>query len=483
MSSKTKVGFVDQRLIFPDVPRPKDAHRQLIHGSEFVTLSPTSQTPTSYTFDIKSKEVVLFGPFTGFLINGKFLKKTTAASEWEPMELEDYTKVRVQPNWWSHLVKSVDVFHKNYLLNADDQSQYVQPYLETYMLSQMNDKTKKYLCTEPCSPGNGIPSSLTGWTFTDNSEWHKYARHLFADSNLKFRYIPLQFPFFQNADYASGKQPNAFPMSLMQSLTFRLHLVEDTSIIFKKETGSAHAYKFELSSMAFIYEEARLAPGLENSYFSNKKTGVLPFGGITKIGTTETSGDTFSCRAKFENVMYPSGIFVIALPKTVVAGQYKYSDSSTPSQVFMDHNITQVDIQFDGQPLFQKNPNPGQISADLMDVKQVIDHLENPPFGIDHKASLLSHNYLKENSRVNPFPHAYISLCQSGSQSPIVPHNSDGKNLNRAGQLDVKLTLNEKGNKDATFFFIIFYRDIVFQFDIKTRQFVPYYGSKRSSIY
>ena len=483
MSAKTKTSVVDQRLVYPDAPRPKDAHRQVVYGSEYVTLSPTSQTPTSYTFDIKDNSVVLFGPFTGFNIDGFFMKKPTAAGEWENMEEDDFTKVRIQPNWWSYLVKSVDVFHKNYLLNADDQPQYVQPYLETYMYGQMNDKTKRYLCTEPCSPGNGIPTSRSGWALTANSDWHKYAKELFTIQGVKFCYIPLQFPFFQHADFTNGKQPNAFPMSLMQSLTFRIHLVDDTSIIFKKEAGSAHAYKFQLTSLDFTYEEARLAPGLEHSYFSNKKTGVMPFGGITKFGTTETSGETFTCRAKFDKVMFPTGLFVMALPKTVVAGQYKYSDSLTPSQVFMDHKITQVDIHFDGQPIFQKNPNPGQIGSDVMDVKQVLDHFENPPFGIDHKASCLAFNYLREKSKINPFPHAYISLCQSGGQNPIVPHNSDGRSLNRIGQLDVKLTLDDTGNKDATFFFIIFYRDIAFQFDIKNRQFVPYYGSKRSSIF
>lgn len=75
MSSKTKVGFVDPRVIYPEVPKLKDATKQLVHGSEYVTLLPTAQTPSSYTFDIKSNGVILFGPFTGFQIEGQFMKK------------------------------------------------------------------------------------------------------------------------------------------------------------------------------------------------------------------------------------------------------------------------------------------------------------------------------------------------------------------------------------------------------------------------
>jgi hypothetical protein len=482
MSGKTKVGYVDPRLIYPEIPKSKDVQKQMMHGSEFVKLSPTSQTPTSYTFDIKSNGVVLFGPHTGFQIRGNFMKKTAAGEDYELVTEAEYSRVIVQPNWWSYLVKSVDVFHKNYLLNADDQPQYCQPFLDTYMYAHMTDKTKKYLCTESCAPGNGIPKSSTGWSVTADSEWHKYSKEIFSDEGVYFRYIPLQFPFFQHADFAKGRAPNAFPMSLMQSLTFRLNLVDDTSIIFKKNAGNTDVYKFELSTIAFMYEEARLSPGLENAYFTNKRTGVLPYAGITKIGTTDSAGDTFSCRAKFENVMYPTGIFIAALPKTVVAGQFKYADSATPSLVFVKPNIKQVDVQFEGQNLFLKDPNPGMIAANEIDIKTVVDHLENPPFGIEHHPDLLTLKYLQEGSAITPFPHVYISLCQSGNQGPIVPHNSDGKNLNRPGQLDVKMTLNTGGNKDVTFFAWLFYHDIVFQFDIKNRQFVPYYGSKRSTI-
>jgi hypothetical protein len=350
------------------------------------------------------------------------------------------------------------------------------------MYGHMTDETKRFLCTEPCAPGNGIPKSKAGWSVAANSEWHKYSQEIFsADDDVIFRYIPLQFPFYQHSEIAK-RPPNAFPMSLLQSLTFRLNMVEDTSIIFKKETGNAAFYKFDLSSVEFMYEEARLAPGLENAYFSNKRTGILPYAGLTKIGTTDSAGDTFSCRAKFENVMFPSGIFIAALPKTVAGGQYKYSDTTTPAQVFADHNINQVDIQFEGQNLFLKDPHPGMIGDDRMDVKALIDHIVNPPFGIEHHPDLLNLKYMREKSTTNPFPHVYISLCQNGNQGSIVPHNSDGKMLNRPGQLDVKLTLGPGGNKDVTFFMWLIYCDIVFQFDIKNRQFVPYYGSKRSSI-
>jgi hypothetical protein len=350
------------------------------------------------------------------------------------------------------------------------------------MYAHMTDKAKRYLWSEPCAPGNAIPKTLDTWAVTANSDWHKYSKEIFKEDPVEFSFIPLQFPFFQYTDFEKGHPPNAFSMSLMQLLTFRLNLVEDTSIIFKKETGNAKSYRFKLGTVAFMYEEARLAPGLENSYFSSKKTGVLPFAGITKIATTETSGDTFTCRAKFENVMYPAGIFIAALPKTVVGGQYKYSDTTTPSRVFMKHNIKSAEIQFEGQNVFQKDPNPGMIDNDMMDIKKIIDHMENPPFGIEHRSDVLNFKYMQDNSATNPFPHAYISLCQNGNQGQLVPLNSDGKNLNRPGQLDVKLTLNEDGNKDATFFIWLLYRDIVFQFDIKNRQFVPYYGSKRTMI-
>jgi len=193
-------------------------------------MSRSRQHPkpqTSYTFDIKSNGVVLFGPFTGFQIRGTFMTKATAADEYEQVPEAHYNKVRVQPNWWSYLVKSVDVFHNNYLLNADDQPQYGQPFLDTYMYAHMTDKMKRYICTEPCAPGNGIPKSKAGWALTADSEWHKYSKEIFGETNVSFRFIPLQFPFFQYSDFESGRPPNAFPMSLMQSLTFRLNLVDD----------------------------------------------------------------------------------------------------------------------------------------------------------------------------------------------------------------------------------------------------------------
>jgi len=180
--------------------------------------------------------------------------------------------------------------------------------------------------------------------------------------------------------------------------------------------------------------------------------------------------------------MFPTGLFVAALPKTVAGGQYKYADSTIPTQVFTDHNINQVEIQFEGQNLFFKDPNPGMIGQDVMDIKSVVDHMEILPLASSTTPICSTTNIYMEKSATNPFPHVYISLCQNGNQGSIVPHNTDGKILNRPGQLDVKLTLGTGGNKDVTFFMWLFYRDIVYQFDIKNRQFVPYYGTKRSII-
>ena len=114
-----------------------------------------------------------------------------------------------------------------------------------------------------------------------------------------------------------------------------------------------------------------------------------------------------------------------------------------------------------------------------MEVKQMIDHLAAPPFGVtmDHKKVTL--DVIKNGGKNTPSPHVYINLCNFGDKARLVPLLNDGSVLAQNRDLDLNITFKTGGAvAGVTYFFYLFYTDINMIFDLKNKKFYSPYLNK-----
>ena len=470
---------MDPRLNYPAVP-VLSANKQVLQNVSTRTLEPISKVGNSYEFEIASNSIVLFGPETGFYITGSFQGKAEGSTEFETIPLTDYQLVKVQPNWLEHCIKSIDVFHHHSNTRPHETPPFVEAFLNTYLSAVMDKFQKKYLFYESSSPGNGVPVTKDGWTLTANSEWHKYSKTVFGEDSISFNYIPLHlFPFFQGPNFIMEGPLNGIPMQGLGKLAVRLNFKDSFDHIFRKLATNNKSYTFNLESVTLKYDEAHLSPAYEKQFLNTKR--MLNFSGVTKFGLTENiPAQVQSHRCRFQDILMPEGIFIFALPSSVVGGQYKYSED-TNDAIFMNHNVTKVELSFGGLPFFLKSPNIGDVTNDLIEKKSVRDHMEQPPFGLWQDPDHLNFNTLVDGGINTAYPHIYVNLTLGGKDKRIVPIGDDGSILKTSNDLDIVLTFGSGGATDKTTYFIyIFYSDINMILDMKNQRFFPYYKRARS---
>ena len=474
---------MDNRINYP-TPVNWQSNRQAIHGVDPISLEPISKIGNSYEFEITSNALVLFGSNTGFNITGSFkMKDTATATEETTIPLTEYDKVRVQPNWFEHCIKSIDVFHHHSNTRPHETPPYVDSFLNTYFNANMDKITKKYLYFEDSSPGYAVSATSQGWTTEASSDWHKYSKKIFGEDSISFTYIPLHlFPFYQHPNFMlAGNVPNGIPMQGLGKLSIRINFKDNFDHIFRKVSAdNAKVYSFQLEEVTLTYEEARLLPHIEKSLMTSKR--LLNFAGVTKFGKTENIQPVVqSHRCRFQDILLPEGIFIFALPSSVVGGQYKYSDT-TDETVFAKHNITKVELAYGGLPFSLKSPNMGDIGNDVIEKRSLRDHLELPPFGLWQEPGQLDYNSLVDAGQNTPYPHVYLNLCQESRDKRLIPIGDDGSLLKSTNDLDINLTFGAGGATDkVTYFIYVFYTDINMVLDLKNHRFYPFYKRARSS--
>lgn len=479
---------MDSRFKYASVPTwNKQGKTQKLLGIDLVHIQASTPSTSIHEFELPTNSVLLFGPGSGFRVNGVFESRespTTAApdTKWDVVSAADYANVVVQPNWFEHLVKSVDVFHNNDAVKSHDVPRNVDAFVNTYIYTMMDPTVKKCLCPEASNPGNAV--SIPGdkkWTSTANSAWHEYSKGIFK-GQITFRYIPpFVFPFYQQSNFCGhGRPPAALPMPILEKMTVSMTMNDSFTNIFQKPATNTKQYRFRIKKMELVVQAARLNPSFERTFLSQQ--GTLYYPGVTKFSLTENiPAGAFSHRCRFQDIPYPEGMFIFALPKNVVGGQYKYSAiTGTDSSIFSKHNIDSVVLQFQNKYLALKSPNIyGSLTDHMVEIKQLIDHLEHPPFGVLQKLDLLKLDTIKEGGKDSDFPHYYINLCPSGPETRVVPIGDDGSSINKPGDLDVEIKFKDGGAQDVAYFIYIFYTDVSILLDMKSHKFYPFYKRSR----
>ena len=123
------------------------------------------------------------------------------------------------------------------------------------------------------------------------------------------------------------------------------------------------------------------------------------------------SNQVFFHNCKFDSVPFPEGIFIFAVPKKVIASTYKYKDHTAGDPIFMKHNIQNLTVDYDGEPLNLKQPHFGDVTDRQIQLKYYLDHIAHPPFGLDIDQSKLLRSDLANSFEDTNFPSVYLNLC------------------------------------------------------------------------
>ena len=493
MSNSDKI---DSRFVYPAPPKWKSGQNQKLQGTELLTILPSTKSPTLYQFELTDmNSVLLFGPSTGFRVKCALQSKaseTAADATYAAIPLADYAKVQLMPNWFEHLVKSVDVFNGHVQVKCDDVPRHVDPWLNTYLYSMMEKETKRYLFPEANNPARCVPGTTGGFPGTENSNWHNYSKQVLNKTTFDFRYVPTHvFPFFQQPDFGANgsRYPAAIPMSGVEKLTISINLREDTGCVFKKlgtddeVAANKSVYRVVITSIELIVEEARLQSAFEKSI--TRRTGNLLFPGVTRFGlATSIPANILSHRIELPKLDFPEGIFIFALSDKVVGGQFNYGTDkkNIADNIFMPLNISNIDLTFNGVPLFVKSPNPGHVRDNHIAIRNMIDHLETPPFGVPQDPDLINFELIRDCGKDSNFPHVYLNLCPSRNETRLVPIMEDGKIINHPVEIHLNFKFQTGGaTPGATYFIYVFYTDVCMIMDLKNKTILPFYKKVRSA--
>lgn len=476
MRSEKSGNKIDSRFIYEDLPKWRQGQKQYLWGTELISILPTSKSPTLYEFELPTGSAILFGNLSGFYVKGHFQYKeaNAADSTFTTVPASHSAEVALVPNWFEHLLKDPQLYHGNMPLNPHDVPRYSDAFLNSYLYANMYDETKLCLMPENIAPGRCVGKKATDFSLTDEkSEWQKYAKNVFGKRKLEFRYLPMHtFPFMQQTNFCTdGRPPAALPLQVLQKMSIQLQFKEVQDCIFLKPATNTKVYRFNIDSIELVVEEARINPYLEKLV---SQKGKVYFSGLTKYATTENiTTSVGQHRLRFQDVLFPEGLFICALPKTALSGNYVSSDVS--AKVFKNHNIERIDIHFNNMPIAIKSPNYGDVNLHVIEMKQMLDHFEHPPFGVIQDLSNFDISNFREGGKNTAFPHIYIPLCPSGRETRIVPIGGDGQTINKNGDFDVHIKFGESGAADATYLAYIFYTDVNMELDFATQTFSPVY--------
>lgn len=479
--------LVDSRFVFHKPTKWNQGQFQKFQGSEVLHILPSNKSPTLYEFELpNTNSALIFGPKTGFRVRCALQCKAAATEtddKFNTIPLEDYAKLIIEPNWFDQVVKSVDVFNNNSIVKCDDVPRYADAYVNTYLHAHMDSDLKAYLTPEPWHPSNAVP--IKGkWNMDENGEWHEYSKLVLNKSLFGFRYVPLTFPFFQNANFGKdGHPPCVLPLTPQSRMTISVNLKEDLNCIFRKPTSNTKVYRLKIESIELYVEEARLLPSFERTFFKRKDP--LVYAGVTRYGMVENiPPENMTHRTELPKSPMPEGIFIFALPKKVLGGEYKYQEvASLDDPIFVKHNIESIEVTCNGLPLAVKTPKPGMFRHPQMEIQNFIDHKDSPPFGLYQDPKMLTLDRIREGGDNSLFPHVYYTLCPTGKQTRTIAIGDDGRALNQP--VNLELTFKFKANgavANVQYFIYAFYTDVNMIYDMKTNTFIPNYMKSRPSV-
>ena len=465
----------DIRLGHVAMPNWQKGAKQALLGSEYVTVEPTTKitnVPVQLDFDLPSKESILFGHMSRFRIKGAFQTRATAADVWANVPATDVTKVLLAPNWLEMLIKEVSVFHNNYRIATSSELRHITPFVNAYLYHNMHPEIKGILCPQECHPAYCLPAVDGEWNL-EAQKWKDYAAKALTGSAIEFDYTPLfLFPFFQGPNYVMDENtPRILPAPAMGRIQIRFAFTDSQDHIFRKPVTNTGLYRFAFTEFNMMVQEARLSPFFSKQLEHSKK--FLAFPGVTRIQLVEPVPNTSTTyRARYQDVYLPESLFIFCLDKTVASGTFKFSGTGTTKTVFGPHNIQSIDLSFDGKRFSLREPHIGNILNDSLDMKQLFDHQEIPPFGIRQDLTKLTYRVVHEGCKNTPFPHVYLSLVTGPDRQRLIPTLDDGSCVHRKADLEINFKFTD-ANSPANVIFVIFaiFTDVNVVYDPKNKHF------------
>ena len=177
-------------------------------------------------------------------------------------------------------------------------------------------------------------------------------------------------------------------------------------------------------------------------------------------------------------VPFPEGIFIFALPKKVIGSSWSFSEQDATKPIFLKHNIESVSLEFNGETLSLKDPHFGDITNDLIELKNFVDHIAFPPFGMHVDQSQILRKDLANSFGDTNFPLIYLNLCTE-NKNRIIAHQNNGSGISKDADLNICLKFGTEGAAaDSTYIIYLFYTDYNMTLDLRTRRFAPYYNLK-----
>lgn len=498
--SRVGIGQVgDDMFRHADPPNWRQtATKNPVQGYEYQVLEPTTKTDRTYSFDFPSTSTILFGQYTGFIVKCGVQARTKArgaqaAGEWGTVAADKYTEFRMMPNWFEHCIKSLQVFHNNTVVTPHNMPRFVMPYINGFLLAFMDGRNLICLGPEEYNPVRATPIKHSEWDPEgSNNLWAGYASRILGKSSFTFRYLPLHtFPFYQGANFCDhdhgsghGGAPKALHMPSVGRMSVNIEL-KDSFEIFQPKSTSDLEFQLKIASIQMSVQELRLANHFERGLASSKR--LLHFEGVTMIGVTEpVSTTSYQHTFKFQDVVIPEGIFIFALPNTVMNGTVKYS-GLTAQKIFSDHNIEGIEVFIEGQRLYIKQPNPTNMRHLLMEMKHLSDHSLAPPFGVHLDPTVVLFDHFRELGENTFYPHVYMPLClpeTGGPDSRIVPIGEESGFVRQRHSMDVviKFLSNKGPANNVNYFCCLFFTDVNMTLDLKNKVFKPYYAFAGSNL-
>lgn len=476
---------MDSRFEFSDPVSWRNGTKQKIFGSEYTILQPTKpieEKPKQIEFELMSNNPLMFGNMCRFHVKGRFEHRADATAAWSVIPAADYQKVMLSPNWFENLIQSIDLYHANGIIRCSDESNFIPAQLNTYLYSVMDKNVKKFLCPEAQSPGYCVPSLNKKWD-KNSTEWKTYADLVFNQNVVNFSWIPLHtFPFFQSPNFLLDTTSlKALPaLQNLGRLTFRLTLKDDFDCIWRKAADNTAEYRFKFMGMTLSLEEARVNPIYDKMLFpitGNKSK--IHYPGVVKIMSAESiSNQVFFHNIKFNTVPFPEGIFVFALNKKVIGSSWNFSEQNETHPLYLKHNIDSVSMEYNGETLNLKDPHFGDLKNDLIELKNFVDHVAFPPFGLHVDQEQILRKDLANSFADTNYPLIYLNLCTE-SKNRLIAHQNNGSGISKDSDLNICLKFGTNGAApDSTYICYLFYTDYSMVLDLKTRRFVPYYNLK-----
>lgn len=471
----------DERL----VPRPRTNWRvgktHPIHAYDYVDIAPISFTkgtfPNLLEFSVSSEKLFLSGPFTRFHIGGQFEKAKTENGQevWTSAEVTDVAKNTLAPNWLELLIKSFRVYQDNKEVKTSNEPDHVMGHLNAFFYANMDKEALKEL-TRGCKahPAYSVSQlwnkhGTEGTALTAGDVWRQsYGSAIFAENGFDFEWIPaLVFPFWQGRGFPLDQYDStAIPLpSFAKPLEIQIMFNEDVSKVIR----GSDKFRLKLTKFFLRVEQPRLSPNIERVLLGKLKR--CSFRGVTKILLAESiPTGVLMHRVRFHNIDLPDGLFMFALPRSVIGGTFDYSLTSGGKDLFLQHHIQKLELTFGGKDFFQKEPHYGTIDMAVIENKISLDHRHAPPFGVPLNPDLVTPALVADGCNTTAFPHVYLNLRNFPDGLRIVPLLDDGSIINNKKDLDLTLRFKPPGAvADATYMIYAFYEDHYLDMDCDAR--------------